>query len=263
MITSKIYSTFILAIMSTIAFAQTEQPQDSVTGYRRTVPEIRQELHHSDRKIQSDNNLPEETLHSATGDSMTFRMPHIENIPSGWIIPQLGTSFNPFIWDYNRYNEFDLSGNSYLSTFSNHNTYLSIGTIIKAGAVYSFIPNDRWTFSGGIYVAQYTMPSLRIPTAPMAGSRFDAGINGNITYRLTDHLYLNVFGQYSLNGQRNSKMGYMVPDLYMQSHFGGTLDYMFNDKFGITGGAVHKFNPIKGHWETTPVFGPVIHLKKK
>lgn len=28
----------------------------------------------------------------------------------------------------------------------------------------------------------------------------------------------------------------MVPDLYMQSHFGGTLDYMFNDKFGITGG---------------------------
>lgn len=131
MITSKIYSTFILAIMSTIAFAQTEQPQDSVTGHRRTVPEIRQELHHSDRKIQSDNNLPEETLHSATGDSMTFRMPHIENIPSGWIIPQLGTSFNPFIWDYNRYNEFDLSGNSYLSTFSNHNTYLSIGTIIK------------------------------------------------------------------------------------------------------------------------------------
>ena len=44
MITPKIYSTFILAIMSTIAFAQTEQPQDSVTGDRRTVPEIRQEL---------------------------------------------------------------------------------------------------------------------------------------------------------------------------------------------------------------------------
>ena len=54
----------------------------------------------------------------------------------------------------------------------------------------------------------------------------------------------------------------MVPDLYMQSHFEGTLDYMINDKFGITGGAVHEFNPIKGHWETTPVFGPVIHLKK-
>lgn len=28
----------------------------------------------------------------------------------------------------------------------------------------------------------------------------------------------------------------ICPDLYMQSHFGGTLDYMFNDKFGITGG---------------------------
>jgi len=40
MITPKIYSTFILAII----FAQTEQPQDSVTGHRRTVPEIRQEF---------------------------------------------------------------------------------------------------------------------------------------------------------------------------------------------------------------------------
>ena len=51
MITLKIYSTFILAIMSTIAFAQTEQPQDSVTGHRRTVPDIRQELHDRNRTI--------------------------------------------------------------------------------------------------------------------------------------------------------------------------------------------------------------------
>lgn len=46
MMTPKI-CTFILAIMSTIAFAQTEQteqPQDSITGHRRTVPEIRQEF---------------------------------------------------------------------------------------------------------------------------------------------------------------------------------------------------------------------------
>ena len=44
MMTPKIYSTFILAIMSTIAFAQTEQPQDSVTGHSRTVPEIRERI---------------------------------------------------------------------------------------------------------------------------------------------------------------------------------------------------------------------------
>lgn len=54
----------------------------------------------------------------------------------------------------------------------------------------------------------------------------------------------------------------MVPDLYMQNHFGGTVDYMFNGKFGITGGAIHEFNPVKGRWETNPVFGPVIHLKR-
>ena len=260
---NRIYCTFILAIITVMVCAQTEQPKDSIKGHRETVPEIRQVLHINDRNIQTDGTLPDNTRQAAAGDSMTFRIPYPESIPSGWIVPQLGTYSNPFIWDYDRYYNFNLSPNSNLSTFSNYNTYLSIGTIVKAGAAYSFSPNDRWIFSGGVFVAKYTLPSLRIPTAPMAGSRFDAGIHGKITYRLTDHLYLNVFGQYSLNGQRNSKKGYMVPDLYMQDHFGGTVDYMFNGKFGITGGAIHEFNPVKGRWETNPVFGPVIHLKKK
>lgn len=54
------------------------------------------------------------------------------------------------------------------------------------------------------------------------------------------------------------KWGIWFPISICRAISGGTLDYMFNDKFGITGGAVHEFNPIKGHWETIPVFGPVI-----
>jgi hypothetical protein len=166
---NRIYCTFILAIITVMVCAQTEQPKDSIKGHRETVPEIRQGLHINDRNIQTDGTLPDNTRQAAAGDSMTFRIPYPESIPSGWIVPQLGTYSNPFIWDYDRYYNFNLSPNSNLSTFSNYNTYLSIGTIVKAGAAYSFSPNDRWIFSGGVFVAKYTLPSLRIPTAPMAG----------------------------------------------------------------------------------------------
>ena len=180
---NRIYCTFILAIITVMVCAQTEQPKDSIKGHRETVPEIRQGLHINDRNIQTDGTLPDNTRQAAAGDSMTFRIPYPESIPSGWIVPQLGTYSNPFIWDYDRYYNFNLSPNSNLSTFSNYNTYLSIGTIVKAGAAYSFSPNDRWIFSGGVFVAKYCQafasPRLRWPVhalMPVSTEKLPTGL---------------------------------------------------------------------------------------
>ena len=49
---NRIYCTFILAIITVMVCAQTEQPKDSIKGHRETVPEIRQGLHINDRNIQ-------------------------------------------------------------------------------------------------------------------------------------------------------------------------------------------------------------------
>ena len=87
---NRIYYTFILAIITVMVCAQTEQPKDSIKGHRETVPEIRQGLHINDRNIQTDGTLPDNTRQAAAGDSMTFRIPYPESIPSGWIVPQLG-----------------------------------------------------------------------------------------------------------------------------------------------------------------------------
>ena len=106
---NRIYCTFILAIITVMVCAQTEQPKDSIKGHRETVPEIRQGLHINDRNIQTDGTLPDNTRQAAAGDSMTFRIPYPESIPSGWIVPQLGTYSNPFIWDYDRYYNFNLT----------------------------------------------------------------------------------------------------------------------------------------------------------
>ena len=105
---NRIYCTFILAIIAVMVCAQTEQPKDSIKRHRETVPEIRQELHINDRNIQTDGTLPDNTRQAAAGDSMTFRIPYPESIPSGWIVPQLGTYSNPFIWDYDRYYNFSI-----------------------------------------------------------------------------------------------------------------------------------------------------------
>ena len=50
---NRIYCTFILSIIAVMVCAQTEQPKDSIKRQRETVPEIRQELHITDRdKLQ-------------------------------------------------------------------------------------------------------------------------------------------------------------------------------------------------------------------
>lgn len=92
---NRIYCTFILAIITVMVCAQTEQPKDSIKGHRETVPEIRQELYINDRNIQTDGTLPDNTRQATAGDSMTFRIPYPESIPSGWIVPQLGDLFQP------------------------------------------------------------------------------------------------------------------------------------------------------------------------
>ena len=50
---NRIYCTFILAIITVMVCAQTEQPKDSIKGHRETVPEIRQGLHINDRNKQT------------------------------------------------------------------------------------------------------------------------------------------------------------------------------------------------------------------
>lgn len=55
----------------------------------------------------------------------------------------------------------------------------------------------------------------------------------------------------------------MVPDLYMQNHFGGTVDYMFNGKFGITGGAHPRIQSRKRTLGNEPCFRPCNSSKKE
>lgn len=107
------------------------------------------------------NITPNDRKPTIQTDSMTLHISPPEFIDTPWPTPRLGTSFDPFSRDYNRSDIFGINANSYLSTYSLHNTYPTMGTHIQVGAIYTYAPNERWELSGGLFSAKYTMPSFQ------------------------------------------------------------------------------------------------------
>ena len=253
------YIGLLLILFSTTTFAQqTEVKRDSVKLGIQLFPEQKQ-------SVRMDNNgfiLPDRGLLPVPNrsyirqDSMTLRLstPDFLNVP--WPSPRLGASFNPFANDYTHSNAFRLNNNSYLSSFSSYTTYPTMGTHIQAGAIYTYIPNERWEFSGGLFSSKYTMPSFN------HGSRFDLVFNGSTAYRINDFLRFRIYGEYSLNGERNAAQGYMTP-MYPQSSYGAILEIKLNEYVEIHGGVERSYDSMEGKWVTYPILHPVVTLKKK
>lgn len=107
------------------------------------------------------NITPNDRKPTIQTDSMTLHISPPEFMDTPWPTPRLGTSFDPFSRDYNRSDIFGINANSYLSTYSLHNTYPTMGTHIQVGAIYTYAPNERWELSGGLFSAKYTMPSFQ------------------------------------------------------------------------------------------------------
>ena len=137
------------------AFAQqVEVKKDSIGRAVLLPPEQKQPLN-MDKEgfILPDMNItPNDRKPTIQTDSMTLHISPPEFIDTPWPTPRLGTSFDPFSRDYNRSDIFGINANSYLSTYSLHNTYPTMGTHIQVGAIYTYAPNERWELSGGCSV---------------------------------------------------------------------------------------------------------------
>ena len=229
---------FLLSVFLRIA-AQNEQLKDSTLLNRfptenKGLPQIAPPT----TSATFSREMPENT--SIGTDSVTLNVPplptHIPNLP--WMDVKMGkmvSSYDPFVMDYEHYGAFQLSPNSILSTFSTHNTYPTMGTIIQSGADFIYRPNERWELTGGMYTAKYTIPSR------MHGSQFDIGLDASAAYRINNFLRIRFFGQYSGFGKQNSLNGYMNP-MYPQSHYGVVMEVKINDYLEIQGGVERSYN---------------------
>lgn len=253
-------SLFLLSVFLRIA-AQNEQPKDS-TSLKRPSTEINRLPQMAPSSTSSATLNREVPIHAPiNADSITLNVPplptYIPNLP--WMDVKMGkmvSHYDPFVMDYELYDTFILSGKTALSTFSTYNTYPTMGTIIQAGANYTYRPNERWELSGGMYTAKYTMPSR------MYGSQFDIGLDASAAYRINDHLRIRLFGQYSAFGRENSFNGYMNP-MYPQSCFGAVMEWKINNVLEIHGGMERVYDATKMKWVTAPILYPVINLRKK
>lgn len=164
--------------------------------------------------------------------------------------PSLGEKL-PFNKDYSYYDFHDLGNNVYWGGGSLYKSYPTIGALQMVRADLSYQPTDWLGISGGIYGAKYTA----------YGNYYnDAGVNASFRFKLSDKVYLRAHGSYSINS--NDKTRYVGPasmGMFPQSYYGGGIEFKFNDNFGVEGGMMREFNPMKRKWENIPYLMPVFY----
>ena len=248
---------FLFSLFAITVFSQTEAPNDSIKLLVPAVPESRSPVHTDDSGFILPDATPDSHHASpVAADSMTMRIIIPEFVRTPWPKPRLGQDSNPWARDYNRYDNFILTPNSYISTYSTYNTYPTMGTHIDVGAAYTYQFNERWDVTGGIYTTKYTMPSF------VHGSQFDAGFNGSFGYRINDWLKIRAVGQYSINGQRNAAHGYLTP-MAPQSYYGVIMELKVTNWLELHGGMERVYDPMKMKGKTVPIAYPVFKIGGK
>lgn len=149
------FTGFMFLLCTCTAFAQqVEVKKDSIGRAVFLPPEQKQPLN-MDKEgfILPDMNItPNDRKPTIQTDSMTLHISPPEFIDTPWPTPRLGTSFDPFSRDYNRSDIFGINANSYLSTYSLHNTYPTMGTHIQVGAIYTYALMNDGSFQVGCSV---------------------------------------------------------------------------------------------------------------
>jgi hypothetical protein len=153
----------------------------------------------------------------------------------------------------NVYGYIRLNDKSWISTARTNDFYYSLGTVSMASGSYNYLLGDNMTLSVGSYLTKYNIHHNLYN---------GAGINSNFRVSLTEHVFINAFGQYSLTDkQQNGFNPYST--MYPATNFGGSIELKVTNKWGINAGMVREwvFDPWKGsgRWENRPFITPVFY----
>lgn len=189
--------------------------------------------------------------------TLSFQVPKLyvgpvaEDIKFGRILPNND--------DYSFYNFTPFNEDFAVASRSTHISY-PVGDISQIDLNIAYAINDWFTVTGGVYMAKYRMPG-----SPLMGGAFmndynDLGINTSLNFKLTDRLYLKAFGRYSVNmNDRSRPFMPAMEGIFPQTHYGGGFEYKINDKFGVEGGLIREFNPMRRKWTTRPYVAPIFY----
>jgi hypothetical protein len=109
------------------------------------------------------------------------------------------------------------------------------------------------TIGGGIFAGRFAI----VPNISSVESM--AGASLRMRYELSDRLALRGWGDYTIYSGKQEMNPYLfLNPYYQQTHFGGAVEYMFNENFGVGGGVDYQFNYRKGRLEPRPIYYPII-----
>lgn len=151
-------------------------------------------------------------------------------------------SSNPIAFDYHNMGLLSSWNKGYLYGSSGHNTIVGLMAIQNSqiGMIQQY---GNFTISAGISANRYLFPnSLR--------TRY--GINGSLSYNLSDNLSMTLFGNYS-----NHPLYYsMAAFPYIATSSYGGYFTLQNDNVGIDLGTERQYDPFRRQWRTVPVVTP-------
>jgi len=253
---------FILSFTISISlFAQQEElPKDSIPEIKKENFKFNEKLDNylksdADSESKDDKNeifnrkLPDYDLSEKNyKKSFELNLPPLD-LYTGPPLENNTFSHFPFVNDYSFSSGLKLSDNSWLTSFSGHETYPTLGAIRTVDMKFNYQPLDWLVISAGPYGAKYNL-----------GTRWfnDVGASGAVKFILHDRIRLNAYGQYSAFTDKNGVHGPLM-NMYPQTYYGGTLEVKISDKFGIEGGVIRELNPFTGKWENRPYFAPVFY----
>lgn len=203
--------------------------------------------------LESTDLLPKKALNSLK--SPEFKLESIVQYPI--INTNPINKYLPLQNDYNLRASYSLGNNLSLNTQSYNKEYMHLGGIRNVGGQLMYQPTEWLTISGGPYASKYL---IDFPINNRINNDF--GFNGAVQIKLSDNVFINGYGQYSANAERN-RIGGPMSSMFNPTYYGGTMEFKINENWGIEAGLIRELNPWTGKWENQPVIAPKYYGGKK
>lgn len=152
-----------------------------------------------------------------------------------------------FILNDNFTNQYILNSSNSISTSHLLSNFMGLGQTTTVGADYNFNLSDIGVFSAGVYGAKYNIYNVYLD---------DGGVNGNIKIYVSNGVSLNLFGQYSYTESKFT-MSPLISPLYPYSNYGASLEFKFNNWWGLSVGSEYEYDAFKQKWVIRPFIMPL------
>ena len=168
-----------------------------------------------------------------------FELPKLDYVLESYITrttPNPLATRNPFAYDFSYGGILPLSSNSFFTASQSRKTYMLIGTLENIGGSYTFF-TDRMQVTTGISVDKYRENTK---------TKYDANINTEINYLLSENAMLTLFGMHSLSPTKDVYSRGMYGGR-PQTYYGGNIQFSLFEMLDIKTGIYGANYSLHGH----------------